>query len=174
MNLFNIATQEVLVALLRDNFLFNTVEEGVPGPPESDGGGVPRTGGRLLLGRGELPRGSGSNWVSRFDWSNVGVGASGLRVHRVYSTLLNVVVYGLAFSSALCLELFRSKMSGIEVWDVASCHALWLWGRLRAAKKEWTLDYLPVLELPVALDDATVQEGDEDLGRKSVKPLEHY
>jgi hypothetical protein len=80
----------------------------------------------------------------------------------VDSALLDIVVYGLAFPSALCFKFLRRKMSGIEVWDVASGHTLWAWGGLRAAEKKRTLDYLPVPELPVTLDDATIQEGDEN------------
>jgi hypothetical protein len=49
MDLFDIARQEILVALLRNNVLFNTVEDGILDPPESDGRGVPGTGRRLLL-----------------------------------------------------------------------------------------------------------------------------
>lgn len=111
-------------------------------------------------------RRSGSNSMSRFDRDNIRVGASGLRGCRVNGILLNVFVYGSTFSSALCLELLRGKMSGIEVRDVANSHTLWTWGGLGAAEEERTLNYLPILEFPVTLDDATVQEGNEDFGLK--------
>ena len=101
-------------------------------------------------------RRSGSNWVSRFDGDNIRLGASGLHGCRVNSILFNVIVYGSTFSSALCGELLSGKMSSIEVRDVANNHTLWTWGGLGAAEEERTLDYLPVLEFPVTLDNATV------------------
>ena len=48
-DLLDIARQEIFVALLRNNILFNAVEDCILDPPESNGGGVPWTRGRLLL-----------------------------------------------------------------------------------------------------------------------------
>jgi hypothetical protein len=162
-DLLYVAGEEILLALVVDDILVYTVEESVLGPPEGDRRGVPCTWGRLLLGNRQLVCGSGSDWMDGVDWGNVGVGAgaSWLCIDGVDGTLLNV--FGdVALAGALSFEFFGSEVASVEVADAASCYTLWARSGLGTAEKKRSHDDLPVLQLPVILDESAVQERNED------------
>jgi hypothetical protein len=161
MNLFDVAGQEVPVLLLVDDVLLDTVESGVLDPVPSDGGSVPQTRGRALLGLRELAIGFGDVcWCDRGERSDVGLATVAPGVDGAGGALLNVISSNMRLSSALGFELFGGQVAGVEVANTRETlgPGCGLW----ATEQKGSLDDFPALELPVFDDDLTVQERDEE------------
>jgi hypothetical protein len=153
-NLFNVAGNNRLLALGADNILIDTVENGKLESPPHESTSVPR-GIRLGPNHGLVLVRVGGRFLSSLLSGNLLVVASGLKIFTKGSSTL----------SAALLKLLAGKMAFVEVAD----DALEVVGGGRdrtTAEEERAKEYVVSLELPILLDDNTVQPGDEEDGHE--------
>jgi hypothetical protein len=153
-DLFNITSNNRLLALRTDNILIDTVENGKLESPPQESTSVPR-GIRLGSNHGLV-----LVWVdSRFLGGLLGDNL------LVIATDLKIFTKGSSALSAALLKLLAGKMALVEVAD----NALEVVGSRRnrtTAEEERTEEDVVGLELPILLDDDTVQPGDEEDGHE--------
>jgi hypothetical protein len=152
MDIFEVPGEKVLFTLSGYDVLFDTVQETLFDPVESNWRRVPWACRRLFLfaiGYREL---SSVNLLRRCDRSDIG--RSGLLV--LHSRMFFEVI-GITFCGSLCSQFVLRRVTLVVVLD--NLDALWRWVRLPATKKEGALRYVPPLQCPILLDDLAVQVG---------------
>lgn len=154
-NLFNVASNNRLLALGTNNILIDTVENGkLEGPPH-ESTSVPRS---IRLG---------SNHGLVLVWVDRGFLFGGLLSDNllVIATGLKIFTKGSSALSAALLKLLAGKVTLVEVADDA-LEVVGGGGDRSTAEEERAKEDVVGFELPVLLDDDTVQPGDKEDGHK--------